>query len=283
MIATIVRALVVAALAGTAVLGAVAAPAMAVDGGGEPAYTGDSFGYVGRLVAERRVDASLEVGERCGAVLVAPSWALTARHCVSYDAPARYRDGDFAPADLTLAFGSRRADGAGGHQARVVEIVRGDEDIALLRLAADVPLAPVRLADAMPPEESAVLALGWGRRTGAAPLEAADMRVDQPSSGPSWFHPGSTLVTVPDADAPQPGSANHGDSGGPLLVAAPAGGHVLAGVARSAIRGRGPANAWVRTDPGSPVHAWMATHVPASTSAHRSVPGMGLELDWLRW
>lgn len=266
------RVLVLAAVAAATLVAVGAQPALAIQGGGEPSAAGDGLSYVGRLTAVRQIDSTSEVGERCGAALIAPRWAVTAKHCLNYD--GRSRQGDFAPSDVTITFGSRRADGVGGHTATVAEILRGGPDIALLRLTEDVPVAPVALADQAPPQSAPVVALGWGRGTGAAPLKAADMRVDRPASTPSWFDPASILVTVPDSRAAHPGAAYHGDSGGPLVVPTQSGGYALAGIARSSIGARGGdvANAWVRTDGDSSTHAWIVEHA-GGTPAQRGVGG----------
>lgn len=248
----ILRRLALAALAALTLTAVGGQPALAIDGGGAP--SGD-LPYVGRLTATQDLGNG-QVGERCGAALIAPGWALTAAHCLRYDAPSG--SGNYAPGNVTVTFGSARADGAGGHTTTVSEIVRGAQDVALLRLTRNVPVAAVPLADRTPAEGSRAVALGWGRGTGSAPLKAADMRVDATGSG-------SMLVTVPDARSANSGAAHHGDSGGPLLVAAPTGGYALAGVAKSvttSARG-GVSNAWVRVDGDSPAYAWLAEHVPA--------------------
>ena len=234
----------------------VAGEARAIDGGGEPPA---ALPYIGRLTAVRDVGPG-QVGENCGAVLIADTWALTAAHCTRYSSPVG--SGPFAARDLSLTFGSTRADGAGGTTVHVKRIVRGEQDIALLELADAAQVSPVRLVARRPGDSAAVLAAGWGRGRGAAPLAAAAMQVDDGSA----FRTRGMLVTEPAAGNPDAGVANHGDSGGPLLVAVPSG-YALAGIAESAIESsRGAmSNAWVRVDAASPAYAWIEQRVPLRT------------------
>ena len=256
------RLLALAAVVAVALATAVAHAALAIEGGAPS----EPQPYVGRLTATRDLGPG-SVGERCGAVLIAPAWALTAAHCLRYEAPSPYGTGEYRADDLTVGFGSLRADGAGGHTAQVAEIFRGAQDVALLRLAADVPVTPVRLADRPPAGGAPAVALGWGRGTGSASLEAADMQVEDV---------GSMLVTAPDRGAGHPGFADSGDSGGPLLLPLPGGGHVLAGIAKSAMSSaRGArSNSWVRADRNSATYAWLGEYIdltPARGLPHPNI------------
>ncbi|GGJ83678.1 hypothetical protein GCM10010123_11730 [Pilimelia anulata] len=182
---------VAAALAAPAAAGAALA-AEVVDGRPAPAYVG---------AASISRDAA-GVGSFCSGTLIAPTWVLTAGHCAAAGGEHYVRTGSL---DNT----------AGGEVRRVVErVARGPGgDLALLRLAAPVAAAPIRLAAADPPLGAESLIYGWGRTcadcAGSPVLRVARVRYEAITAD---FLGGPALHS-----AGIDGAAHRGDSGGPQV------------------------------------------------------------------
>lgn len=212
---------ILSALAGLAVVGMSAAPASAVVGG-SPAPQG-AYDFT----------ASLQDGDFafCGGSVIAADWVLTAAHCVP----------DGKAAGLSIVAGTvDNSDGSGERRAVAQVLVHPDydaqastSDVALLRLAEPVSVAPIALAtaadDALEADGAPVTVTGWGDRTPLAGggllttnrLQEVDLSVvgDQACGNANSGFDAATGVCAEGLlkDSCQ------GDSGGPLFARTPAG------------------------------------------------------------
>jgi secreted trypsin-like serine protease len=177
-----------------------------------------------------RYDSPRPDGHRCGAVLIAPRWVVTAGHCAN--TPTGGTAG--VPRGWTVRIGSLDTT-SGGEVVEIDKFYRRHntydppgEDIALLRLRTPVRAQPVRLAENTPADGTPVRILGWGATSDSCAdftdpvcfpsrLREADTEVAPLQE--CWDDDGSALPLCVGSTDPAVG-AGVTDSGGPALVRA---------------------------------------------------------------
>jgi hypothetical protein len=232
-----VHAWLIALVWGIGVTVGTVSPASAITGGEEAA---EPYSFLGSL---QRPDSPRSDSEHvCGVTLIAPTWAVTAAHCARtaaqiYGGPPTSGH----PRSWKVRFGSTSLD-AGGQLVEVAQFVQyANEyawmqsvdgelgDIALLRLAAPVDLAPASIAEASPAAGATLRALGWGATfpgtETSPPVYATRLQeLDMTSAACDGSRPDEFCAEVHDGRSTQ-----DMDSGGPALTE-DAGGWSLAGL-----------------------------------------------------
>jgi secreted trypsin-like serine protease len=208
------RSLAAALLAAVAVVFAlVAVPATAAaspptDGGWQPNIVGGSpapaYSFAGSL-------QNLAGGHFCGASVVHPNWAVTARHCVLGSSPA----------SMQLRVGSNNRTSGGVVVAVTSVATHPTNDLAMIGLST-VPAAylPITIAATSGPVGTFTRIMGWGQTCPApggcgAPIQLQQLNTTIVADGSCSGILGATEICTSN-----PGGvagACYGDSGGPQV------------------------------------------------------------------
>jgi secreted trypsin-like serine protease len=140
-------------------------------------------------------------GFNCSGTVIAPSWVMTAVHCLDQDG-----SGMFVRVGTNTLFGGTKI-------AVDQKKESPNGDIALLHLAQTTGAAPVTLGSADPANGSSNQLYGWGRTTPTGPPASALKVANVQVTGRSTDAYGGRAIQSVGVN----GSAWKGDSGGPEL------------------------------------------------------------------
>ncbi len=222
----------------------------------------------------------------CTGTVVAPGAVLTAAHCVVDQSRGEIT----APEYVTVVTGRRDLDSDAGRDHGVVRVVvhpgydvaSERNDVALLALDSPAAAPPIALAGdrALTAAGSAAAIAGWGSLDGAATIVPTLLRAagttllsDAQCGRQLRGFDAATMLCAADVTRLL-GSTCHGDSGGPLAVAAPDGTVVQVGITSwgtAACSARVP-QVFTRV---SAVAGWIAEQLPAMTPPAGDVNGPG--------
>ncbi|MET7491916.1 serine protease [Streptomyces sp900116325] len=202
--------------------------------GGQPAHVKDSPWVV--ALSSRDRFGGTRAGQFCGAVMVAPTKALTAAHCLNQE---EFGTDVTKASDLRIIAGRDELNGTGGHEIAVKDAwinPRYDRttnvgDLAVLTLANALPgqsvISMAQAGDQAYEPAAGAVVYGWGDTTGrgdfASSLHSAQVNI-LPDSTCEQAYPGgragkyqaSAMLCAGD---PLGGhDACQGDSGGPLVA-----------------------------------------------------------------
>ncbi|MET8326874.1 serine protease [Streptomyces sp. NPDC005181] len=202
--------------------------------GGQPAHVKDSPWVV--ALSSRNRFGGTRAGQFCGGVMVAPTKALTAAHCLNQEALGT----DVSQVrDLRIIAGRDELNGAGGHEIAVkgtwinpgYDSATNAGDLAVLTLAEALPeksvISMAKAGDQAYEPAAGAVVYGWGDTTGrgdyASSLRSARLSV-LPDSTCERAYPGGSVgkyraAMMLCAGEPLGGyDACQGDSGGPLVA-----------------------------------------------------------------
>jgi len=154
---------------------------------------------------------SLSGSHRCGASVVHPNWAVTAKHCVS----------GISPSSLRLRVGTNNRTTGGVLVSDLAHYLHPSADLALMRIGT-VPSTypPIRIAASSGPTGTPVRLLGWGQTCPSPGACGAPIQLQQfdttivSDSLCSGISAASEICTGNNGGS---GGACYGDSGGPEI------------------------------------------------------------------
>jgi trypsin len=256
-------------------LPAPAGAASSIVGGAETAREWPFMAYIEKPA---RQELELIDMQTCGATLIAPTWVMTAAHCIDVDT--------LDPLYLVVTLGrhSRSATDTGERiQARSVIVHENYDmpisanDVALVELERPAAETPIQVAgqgeEGLWAPRTMATVLGWGATSDGG----ADSDVLKEAQVPviadadcDRVEPDFDVATMVCAAFLEEGGTDtcQGDSGGPLLVPAPDGGWRQVGITSFGDGCAQPGKPGVYSRiAGEKLRTWLASKVPSAVAA----------------